>query len=140
MFVIGGTMVESASLMSAGLFNASARDYTPSDKAGCFQGVRIIIFVTLPMVLSSLINPQVIKGFGELLTETSDLVIKNVGYKAGDRVYPFEMFLFSAISAVMMIFPAIVVKRNAKTIRKQKLEEIANESATEDKTFVERDN
>lgn len=129
MFIIGGTMVESASLMAAGLFNASARDYTPSDKAGCFQGVRIIIYVTLPMVLSSIINPQVIRGFGELLTETSELVIKNVGYHAGDRVYPFEMFLFSAVSSALMIFPAIIVKRNAKAIRMQKLEEMEGEAS-----------
>lgn len=127
MFVIGGTLVESASLLSAGLFNASARDYTPKEKVGCFQGVRIIICVTLPMVLSSLINPQVINAFGELLTETSELVIKDVGYHAGDRVYPFEMFLFASIAAFLMIIPAIIVKCNDKAIRKLKLAEITSQ-------------
>ena len=124
LFVIGGTLVESASLMAAGLFNASARDYTPSDKAGCFQGVRIIIYVTLPMVLASLINPQVTKAFGRVLTATDEVVIKNVGYKAGDNLYPFEMFLFSAISAALMIFPALIVKKYDRVLRAQKLAEI----------------
>lgn len=64
LFILGGTMIEGASLLAAGLFNATARDYTPEDKAGCFQGIRIVIYVTLPMILASLICPLVINGFG----------------------------------------------------------------------------
>lgn len=131
LFVAGGTLVESASLMAAGLFNASARDYTPSDKAGCFQGVRIIIYVMLPMVLASLINPQVIKGFGKVLTATDEVVIKNVGYKAGDRLYPFEMFLFSAISAALMIFPAFIVKKRDKALRAEKLSQMEEKDSAD---------
>ncbi len=131
LFVVGGTLVESASLMAAGLFNASARDYTPSDKAGCFQGVRIIIYVMLPMVLASLINPQVIKGFGKVLTATDEVVIKNVGYKAGDRLYPFEMFLFSAISAALMIFPALIVKKHDKALRAEKLSQMEEKNSAD---------
>lgn len=131
LFVAGGTLVESASLMAAGLFNASARDYTPSDKAGCFQGVRIIIYVMLPMVLASLINPQVIKGFGKVLTATDEVVIKNVGYKAGDRLYPFEMFLFSAISAALMIFPALIVKKRDKALRAEKLSQMEEKNSAD---------
>lgn len=131
LFVVGGTLVESSSLMAAGLFNASARDYTPSDKAGCFQGVRIIIYVMLPMVLASLINPQVIKGFGKVLTATDEVVIKNVGYKAGDRLYPFEMFLFSAISAALMIFPALIVKKRDKALRAEKLSQMEEKNSAD---------
>lgn len=122
-FVIGGTLVEASSLMAAGLFNASARDYTPSDKAGCFQGVRIIIYVTLPMVLSGILNPIIIKAFGQTVTEGSALLSNGSGYKLGDKIYPFEMFLFAAISALFMIIPAIIVKRKDKTLRKLKLSE-----------------
>lgn len=124
MFAVGGTLVESSSLMAAGLFNASARDYTPKDKAGCFQGVRIIIYVTLPMVLSSLINPQVIKAFGETVTEGSYLLTNGSGYAVGDKIYPFEMFLFAAVSAALMIIPAIIVKKNDKRLRREKLSEL----------------
>ena len=131
LFVVGGTLVESSSLMAAGLFNASARDYTPSDKAGCFQGVRIIIYVMLPMVLASLINPQVIKGFGKVLTATDEVVIKNVGYKVGDRLYPFEMFLFSAISAALMIFPALIVKKRDKALRAEKLSQMEEKNSAD---------
>lgn len=124
LFVIGGTMVELSSLLAAGLFNASARDYTPKDKAGCFQGVRIIIYVTLPMVLSSIINPQVIKIFGQTVEEGSYLLTNGSGYQLGDKVYPFEMFLFAAISAALMIIPAIIVKKKDKELRKTKLAEL----------------
>lgn len=128
LFVIGGTMVELSSLLAAGLFNASARDYTPKDKAGCFQGVRIIIYVTLPMVLSAIINPQVIKIFGETVKEGSYLLTNGSGYQIGDKVYPFEMFLFAAIAAALMIIPAIIVKKKDKEFRKAKLAELNDEA------------
>lgn len=123
-FVIGGTLVEVSSLMAAGLFNATARDYTPKDKAGCFQGVRIIIYVTLPMILASIINPIVINAFGETVTSGSALLTNGSGYKLGDKIYPFEMFLFASISAALMIIPALVVKKRDKAFRKLKLSEL----------------
>lgn len=132
MFVIGGTLVESSSLMAAGLFNASARDYTPKDKAGCFQGVRIIIYVTLPMVLSSIINPQVIKFFGETVKEGSELLTNGSGYELNDKIYPFEMFLFAAVSAALMIIPAIIVKKNDRRLRDEKLSELKGNTVDTD--------
>lgn len=121
LFVVGGTLVEVSSLMAGGLFNASARDYTPKEKAGCFQGVRIIIYVTLPMVLSAIINPQVIKIFGKTVEEGSYLLSNGSGYQLGDKIYPFEMFLFAAVSALFMIIPAVIVKKNDGKLRKEKL-------------------
>ncbi len=132
LFIVGGTLVESASLLSAGLFNATARDYTPAEKAGCFQGVRIIIFVTLPMVIASVCCPLIINGFGPKLEQFGVAPAPGYfpipegadGYKLEDSVYPFELFLFSAIVALLMFVPAYFVKRENVKFRRQKLAEI----------------
>ncbi len=132
LFIVGGTLVEGASLLSAGLFNATARDYTPAEKAGCFQGVRIIIFVTLPMIIASIFCPLIIKGFGPEITQfgvspaQGYFPIPDVpdGYKLQDNVYPFELFLFSAVVAALMFIPTYFVQRENKKFRAAKLSEI----------------
>ena len=140
MFILGGTMIEGASLLVAGLFNATARDYTPEDKAGCFQGIRIIIYVTLPMIIASIVLPFIIKGFGPVVNaydvvpsgvkgyfpipELFDSYGQVTTYKIGDHVYPFELFLFSAVAAAFVFIPTVFVQRENKKFRQQKLAEL----------------
>lgn len=132
LFIVGGTLVEGASLLAAGLFNATARDYTPAEKAGCFQGVRIIIFVTLPMIIASIFCPIIINGFGPVVEQfgvapgKGYFAIPEVasGYKLGDTVYPFELFLFAAVVAALMFIPTYFVHRENKKLRTQKLQEL----------------
>lgn len=131
LFIAGGTLIESASLLAAGLFNATARDYTPGEKAGCFQGVRIVIYVTLPMVIASILCPYIINGFGPVVQNYTSapaqgyFVIPEIsGYQTGDHVYPFELFLFSAVSALLMFIPTYFVHRENKKFRREKLLEI----------------
>ena len=132
LFIVGGTLVESASLLAAGLFNATARDYTPDQKAGCFQGVRIIIYVTLPMIIASIVCPFIIQGFGPVVKQfgvspaNGYFTIPEVvdGYKLGDNVYPFELFLFAAIVSALMFIPTYFVHRENAKFRREKLEEI----------------
>lgn len=139
LFILGGTMIEGASLLAAGLFNATFRDYTPPEKAGCFQGIRIIIFVMLPMIIGAIVNPLVIKGLGPVVTEfdvspaagyiaipkiTDSYTNEIIGYDIGSNVYPFEMFLFSSLAAAFVFIPAIIVKKENNKFRMQKLQEL----------------
>jgi len=146
LFILGGTMIESASLLTAGLFNATARDYTPEEKAGCFQGIRIIIFVMLPMIIASLICPAIIKGFGPIVNEYGVVpgkgyfaIPEGSGYKlphwdtngnwVESHVYPFELFLFSAIVSFLTFIPTFFVHRENKKFRAEKLQELNVEVA-----------
>ena len=141
MFIVGGTLVESASLLAAGLFNATARDYTPSEKAGCFQGVRIIIYVTLPMIIASILCPLIINGFGPIVQQFGEAPAKGyfpipegIGYSTPyigadgnevvSHVYPFELFLFAAVVSALMFIPTYFVHRENKKFRAEKLAEI----------------
>ena len=138
LFIVGGTMVESASLLAAGLFNATARDYTPAEKAGCFLGVRIIIFVTLPMIIASIVCPFIINGFGPVVKQfgvapaNGYFAIPEVadGYKLGDTVYPFELFLFAAVVSLLMFIPTYFVHRENAKFRREKLAEINADIST----------
>lgn len=46
------------------------------------------------------------------------------GYRLGDKVYPFELFLFSAISALLMFVPTYFVYKKNRQFRLEKLKEI----------------
>ena len=139
MFILGGTMIEGASLLMAGLFNATARDYTPEEKAGCFQGIRIVIYVTLPMIIASIVLPSIIRTF-ETVVNAYDVapatgyfaipkLVDSYGqittYKLGDHVYPYELFLFSAIAAAFVFIPTYFVHKENKNFRQAKLAEIS---------------
>ena len=121
MLIIGGTLIMGGSMMCSGLFFATSRDYTPKDKAGCFQGIRMVIVIMAPMVIASLICPLVIELFGY---EPSPELISIGAYKPGEKVYPYELFIFSAILAAFVFIPAYVCKKKERAFRNQKLAEL----------------
>ena len=121
MLIIGGMLIMGGSMMCSGLFFATSRDHTPNDKAGCFQGIRMVIVIMLPMVLASLLCPFVIEAFG--MEPTQDL-INSGAYRPGDKVYPYELFIFSAIIAAFVFIPAIICRRKDRAFRNQKLKEL----------------
>ena len=121
MLILGGTLIMGGSMMCSGLFFASSRDHTPKDKAGCFQGIRMVIVIMTPMVLASLICPSIINLFGE--TPTAEM-IQSGAFRDGDKVYPYELFLISAIIAAIVFIPAIICKKKDKDFRNKKLKEL----------------
>ena len=94
---VGGTCIMAGNLAMAGLFTASSRDYTPAGRAGASQSVKMVIYIMLPMVLA-----------------------KYPSY-AGSYLYPYELFLAAAVSAVFILIPAYFVRRDADRIRREKL-------------------
>lgn len=125
MLILGGTLIMGGSMMCSGLFFATSRDRTPSDKAGCFQGIRMVIVIMMPMVLASIICPFVIEGFG---TEPSAELIEMGAYKAGDKVYPYELFIFSAVIAALVFIPAFICRKSEGKFRNEKLMELGQAS------------
>ncbi len=121
LLIIGGTLIMGGSMMCSGLFFASSRDHTPKEKAGCFQGIRMVIVIMLPMVLASLICPFVIDAFGTAPTEQ---MIQAGAYGANDKVYPYELFLFSSIIAAFVFIPGLICKKKDVAFRNQKLKEL----------------
>lgn len=57
-----GSVMMSGYMMMASALGANIRDWTPKDKAGHFQGIRMIFAVLLPMVIGPNIGAAVIRG------------------------------------------------------------------------------
>ncbi len=118
---VGGTMIMAGNLTMAGLFTASSRDYTPEGRAGAMQSVKMVIYIMLPMVLSSFIDPFIIRSVA--LEPTAEVLAKYPSY-AGSFLYPYELFLGAAAAALFILLPARSVKKNAAALRRRKLEEL----------------
>lgn len=121
LLIVGGTLIMSSSLMMAGLFNATARDYMPEGRAGCFQGIKMILVIMMPMVIASLIAPFIINTVA--LTPSAEFLLTHPTY-ATSYLYPHELFLWAGVITLVVLIPAFFVKKDANNIRKQKLQKL----------------
>ncbi|MDE5985573.1 MAG: MFS transporter [Eubacterium sp.] len=105
--IVGGILAIGVSLVMAGLFTASYRDYIPQGKEGLFQGCRMVMYVLVPMIVGPLIAQTIIS-------------LANKGVADADIVYPMELFLGAAIVMLFAFIPAAVV-RNKQAAHHDKL-------------------
>ena len=86
-------------------FGANVRDSIPQDKVGLFQGVRMIFFVLIPMV----VGPTL----GNIATKNSTVTITDIS--GAESMLPTEMmFLYAAIVAVFIFIPLIAYLKKDK--------------------------
>lgn len=74
-FLVGvaGFVMMSGNLVFTGVLNAKIRDHTPEGMAGRFQGIRMIFFVLIPMLVGPFIGSTVIKESGLTYEEFGQL-------------------------------------------------------------------
>ena len=82
--------------------NASVRDFMPADKVGAFQGIRMIFFVLLPMV----IGPYI----GNLVCRVSEVTYTNE-YGVVTSAPGNVMFYAAAVVAIFVFLPVLVLRR-----------------------------
>lgn len=121
LLIVGGTLIMAGSLMMGGLFGASARDYMPEGKAGCFQGIKMVIVIMTPMVLASLLCPLIIRGVG--LIPSAEFLLDHPSY-VGSFLYPHELFLWAGLVSLGIFLPAYFVKKDHRRMRGEKLAEL----------------
>ena len=86
-------------------FGANVRDSIPQDKVGLFQGVRMIFFVLIPMV----VGPTL----GNIATKNSKVTITDIS--GAESMLPTEMmFLYAAIVAVFIFIPLLAYLKKDK--------------------------
>ena len=101
--IVGGIMLGAALLLTSAV-SGLIRDFTPEDKAGQFQGVRMFFMVLLPMVTGPYIGSGVIQNTG-------------MTYEELGQVKPVptpEIFLASALVAIFALIPFIFLIRSVK--------------------------
>ena len=109
--IVGGILVIGVSLVMAGLFTASYRDYIPKGKEGLFQGCRMVMYVLVPMIIGP-IAAQII------------ITSANKGVNDSDIVYPMELFLGAAVIMLFAFIPAKVVRDNQPNQHEKLLNEL----------------
>ncbi|MBD5083198.1 MAG: MFS transporter [Clostridiales bacterium] len=85
--------------------NASVRDYMPEGKVGSFQGIRIIFYVLIPMIVGPFIG-NIVCRFSKI-TYTNEY---NVVTSAPGNV----MFWAAAVVAVLTLIPVIILRKSNK--------------------------
>ena len=122
--IIAGVVTMASELAISGLFVSSFRDYIPKGKEGCFQGIRMFLFVMLPMIIGPAIGNAIIDAYGfyAVHPETGEMLLN----------YPYEMFLGAAIVSVFTLIPAVLVMRKEPQLRARLVAERAAETATDE--------
>lgn len=84
------------------MLNAAVRDFTPEDKVGQFQGVRMIFFVLIPMV----VGPTL----GNIATKTSSIFYTN-DYGVQTPVPTSLMFVVAAAVGIFILIPVLILRK-----------------------------
>lgn len=95
------------------ILNATVRDFTPPEKVGQFQGIRMIFFVLLPMVIGPAIGTRVIKAFAA--SHEFATYINEYG-ETVDAPVP-EIFIAAGIVSVLIFIPIILMNRKMKAAK-----------------------
>ena len=99
--ILGGVLMLGASMVLSACLQGLIRDHTPEDKAGQFQGIRILFQVLLPMVTGPYIGAAVIGHTGRTYEELG--VVKEVPTP--------EIFVASALVLVLIAVPLGLLRR-----------------------------
>ncbi len=84
--------------------NSTVRDYTPEDKTGLFQGIRMIFFVLIPMLVGPQIGKMVCDAVG-----SGSYVDASTGLTQSEPCR--QMFLAAGVVAVLMLVPIFVLRK-----------------------------
>ncbi len=90
-------------------FGASIRDFTPPEKTGLFQGIRMIFFVLIPMVVGPAIGDYACRSAGA--TYIQENIVAGEKVLTELSVPDAKMFLYSAIVAALVFIPLILLRK-----------------------------
>ena len=102
--MIAGTVMMSGHMMLSAALSANIRDWTPPDKVGHFQGIRMIFAVLLPMIIGPNIGAAVIRSSESTYIELGQ--VKSVPTPG--------IYLTAALILVLCLVPVYVLRRREK--------------------------
>ena len=90
-------------------FGASVRDFTPPEKTGLFQGIRMIFFVLIPMVVGPAIGDYACRSAGATYEQINIVAGEEVITKLS--VPDAKMFIYSAVVAALVFIPLFLLRK-----------------------------
>ena len=112
--IVGGILMIGVSLVMAGLFTASYRDYIPKGKEGLFQGCRMVMYVLVPMIIGPLVAQGIINFANKGVTNANEIV------------YPMDLFLGAAVIMLFCFVPAKIVKNKQPQMHDELMKKLEN--------------
>jgi MFS family permease len=101
--MIAGSVMMSGYMLVTAALSANIRDWTPKDKVGHFQGIRMIFAVLLPMVIGPLIGAAVIRGGSGTYVELGQ--VKSVPTPS--------IYLAAAAVLLLTLIPVAILRKRA---------------------------
>ena len=89
--------------------SASIRDFTPPEKTGLFQGIRMIFFVLIPMVVGPAIGDYACRSAGA--TYIQENIVAGEKVLTELSVPDAKMFLYSAIVSAFVFIPLFFLRK-----------------------------
>ena len=102
--MIAGTVMMSGYMMLTATLSANIRDWTPTDKVGHFQGIRMIFQVLLPMIIGPNIGAAVIRSNPMTYEELGQ--IKTVPTPG--------IYLAAAVVLLLIAVPVLLLKKRER--------------------------
>lgn len=99
-----GLILMAGFLLTQAAIAAAVRDYTPSDRVGTVQGLRMVFFVALPMVIGPAIGAAVIRN--------ADLTYVDLGQVK--QVPTPWIFLAAAVVVLFVILPVTRLRKRQR--------------------------
>jgi MFS family permease len=99
--IVSGLIVMSGFMLTMAAIGAAIRDYSPTDRVGAVQGLRMIAYVLIPMVVGPFIGAAVISGADEYYEDLGQL----------KQVPTPGIFLAAAVVVLLLVVPVRALRR-----------------------------
>jgi MFS family permease len=105
-FIIAGIIMMTGYVSILILFSSAIRDETPVDHVGMFQGIRLLAYVLVPMIIGPMIGSGLINGFSHqtYVNSYGETVLLPVGV----------LFIASAIAGLLLYLFAFCFPKQKK--------------------------
>lgn len=106
LFIIAGTIMMTGFVAISVVFMSTIRDYTPMEHVGMFQGIRLLAYVLIPMIVGPFIGDFIIQQFsaGTYVNGYNEVVNLPVSW----------IFVASAFLALFIFLPSRYIFQNKK--------------------------
>jgi MFS family permease len=99
--ILAGLVTMSGMMLTTAAVGAAIRDYSPPDRVGMVQGLRMIGYVLIPMVIGPFIGAAMIRGADEYYEEFGQL----------KQVPTPGIFVAAAVVSLMIVIPIRALQR-----------------------------